>query len=237
MFKSLLTKLKHLIPGCCLLCNQRSNTGFDLCTLCLQALPVLGDCCRHCGAPLCSEALNTRCCGTCLCKPPSFDNTLVPFLYQDPIIPLVAKLKFHRNLSVGRLLGSLMAQHIKQRTMETMPSLLVPVPLHPKRLRQRGYNQAIIIAEHLSYQLDIPLTRTQCKRIRNTATQTQINAKHRSANVNNAFVCSMQNPPTHVAIVDDVMTTGATVNEVSKALKKAGVAKVSVWCCARTNLE
>lgn len=234
MLKILLTKLKEWIPSCCLLCNQRSNTGIDLCTACLQQLPWLNRGCEQCAQPLNSERPSTRFCGVCLSKPPAYDSTLAPFSYQDTIITLIARLKFNNNLSVGRVLGELMARHIKANTPADMPLLLLPVPLHPKRLRQRGYNQAIIIAEHLSKQLKIPLNRIACKKIRHTATQSRIDAKHRHANLDHAFEISPQNLPTHVAIIDDVMTTGATVNALSIALKHAGVAKISVWCCART---
>lgn len=234
MLKILLTKLKEWIPSCCLLCNQRSNSGIDLCTGCLQQLPWLNRGCEQCAQPLNSEHASTRFCGACLCTPPAYDSTLAPFSYQDTMITLIAKLKFNKNLSVGRVLGELMARHIKTNTPSDMPSLLLPVPLHPKRLRQRGYNQAIIIAEHLSKQLKIPLNRTLCKKIRHTATQSRVDAKHRHANIDHAFEIASRNLPSHVAIIDDVMTTGATVNALSSALKHAGVAKISVWCCART---
>ncbi|MDQ2993869.1 MAG: ComF family protein [Pseudomonadota bacterium] len=232
MLKLLLSQIKRLIPGCCLLCNQRSNTGLDLCTPCWQKLPWLRHACLQCAHPI--EHQSARYCGACLSKPPAYDNTLTPFIYQDAIIPLMAKLKFHRNLSIGRLFGSLLARHIQEREIASLPTLLLPVPLHPRRLRQRGYNQAIIIAEHLSKQLNIPMNRTLCKRLRNTAAQSRTPAKERMQNVNNAFQITFRQPPQHVAIIDDVMTTGATVNALSKALKKAGVARVSVWCCART---
>lgn len=121
-----------------------------------------------------------------------------------------------------------------------MPQIIIPIPLHPRRLRQRGFNQALEIAKPIAKKFHVPLDTAHCQRVRYTEAQTQIPAEHRGSNVKNAFVvdkkffCGENSNISHVAIMDDVVTTGHTVNELSRALRKAGVKTIDVWCCART---
>jgi ComF family protein len=154
-----------------------------------------------------------------------------PFLHQGAIRHLIKALKFNADYKNARLLGLLLAEHLKQSTEK--PDCLLPVPLHKARYRQRGFNQSIEIARHVAKELQIPLDLTSCQRNRDTPHQTGLPAKQRRKNLSNAF--SLINPvkSDHVAILDDVMTTGSTTHELAKLLKKSGVRRVDVWVCAR----
>jgi ComF family protein len=140
-------------------------------------------------------------------------------------------LKFHRRLEAAPLLGALLAGAV-MRSGEPLPELIVPVPMSHARLRQRGYNQALELARPVSRQLGIPLDWQSCRRARHTPAQTSLKARERRKNMRGAFVVQ-RGLPSHVAILDDVITTGATATELALALKRSGVARVEVWACAR----
>jgi ComF family protein len=170
-------------------------------------------------------------CGRCLSQPPAYDRTYTPFIYQGAIRYLITHLKFGADYKNARLLGQLLAEHLHD-TAER-PDCIIPIPLHKSRYRERGFNQAIEIARILSKELQIPLDLDSCIRHRDTPHQIALPAKQRRKNMKNAF--SLRKPITaqHVAIIDDVMTTGTTAHELAVVLKKSGVAKVDVWVCAR----
>jgi ComF family protein len=144
---------------------------------------------------------------------------------------LVTQLKFNRQYMHARLLGSLLAEHVS--ACAELPNCLIPVPLHPKRYRERGFNQSIEIARHLSKQLHVPLDLHSCTRRRDTAHQAELPAKQRLKNMRGAFEIVAPLRYQHAAIIDDVMTTGATVSALAHALKSQGVNRVDVWVCAR----
>jgi len=170
-------------------------------------------------------------CGRCLSLKPAYDETHAPFLHQDGIRHLVTSLKFAADFKNARLLGQLLAEHLRQNAQA--PELLIPVPLHPARYRQRGFNQAIEIARTVAKELGVPLDLTSCRRLRDTGQQTSLSAKQRRGNMKQAFAVVKPIAARHVAILDDVMTTGATAHELALALKKSGVDRVDVWVCAR----
>lgn len=136
---------------------------------------------------------------------------------------------------IANLLGKLMVNHIIQHKLQK-PDAIIPIPLHVKRLRQRGYNQALEIAKPLSKQLNIPILTNHLVRNKHTRPQTDCTIKERKKNISNSF--TVVNPPQFqtIAIVDDVITTGATINEAAKVLKQNGVEQVFAWSCANTNL-
>jgi len=185
--------------------------------------------CPRCALPI--ESPTPQACGRCQKKLPAFDSAFALFRYDEPVRHLIHSLKFGARYPCGRLLGTLMAE--KLAALQEKPSAIMPVPLHPSRYRQRGFNQASEIARTVSRRLDIPLDLRSCYRIRSTAAQAELSAKERRKNLRNAF--AVKTPLTHqyVAILDDVITTGATVNELAGALRRAGVARVDVWACAR----
>lgn len=170
-------------------------------------------------------------CGTCLKKSPGFDTTHAPYLYSKSLAYLITQLKFHQNYKHARVLGTLLARYIAQTS--PLPKSLIPVPLHPNRYRERGFNQSLEIARHLSRQLSIPMDLNACIRNKDTAHQTELPAKQRQKNLFNAFTVIKPPASRHVAIIDDVMTTGSTASALAHALKNSGVSQVDVWVCAR----
>ncbi len=222
---------KKLLPPRCVLCGDRGHADLDLCAACLADLPRNLSCCYCCGEHFEMTFAEPRLCGRCLKKPPSFDETYAPFLYQSQISYLIRQLKFANSYKNARLLGMLLATHISQTAQ--LPDCLLPVPLHPRRYRERGFNQSIEIARHLSRQLDIPLDLHSCIRSRDTGHQTSLPAKQRRKNMRRAFLLNKPIAAQHVAIIDDVMTTGATASALASVLKQGGVSRVDVWVCGR----
>lgn len=218
----------YLLPPTCILCNHEGWQDLDLCYSCYTQLVKNTRCCYHCAGVL---AIDVPLCGRCLSHPPAFDVTYAPFLHYDAMRYLIAGLKFNAEYKNARLLGLLLAERVKQYS--PLPDCLLPVPLHKARYRERGFNQSIEIARVAGKALQIPVTVNSCVRHRDTPHQTTLTAKQRRTNVKNAF--SMCQPITarHIAIVDDVMTTGSTVSELAVVLKNAGVERVDVWVCAR----
>lgn len=220
-----------LFPPTCLLCGNSGQPSRDLCAACQQSLPLNDCCCRQCGENLETEQDVSYLCGKCQKKPPNFDETHAPFLYQSSIRLLIHNLKFNARFENARLLGTLLADKIYESTER--PDCIVPVPLHPFRFRERGFNQSIEIGRTISKALTVPLDLTSFRRVRNTRHQTNLPAKQRIKNMRNAFSVHESFSARHVAILDDVMTTGTTVNELAKTMIGAGVTKVDVWVCGR----
>lgn len=221
----------YLLPPTCLLCGNRGEDGHDICLPCRQQLPRNSQCCRQCAQRLETATPIALLCGKCLSHRPAYDETHAPFVYDDTLRYLITGLKFGSAYKNARLLGHLLAGHLQKNAEK--PDLLLPVPLHKSRYRQRGFNQAIEIARTVAKDLDIPLDLTSCQRRHNTPPQSRLNAKQRRKNLQQAFVVAKPLAVGHVAILDDVMTTGTTVHELAKVLKKAGVERVDVWVCAR----
>lgn len=218
-----------LYPPTCLLCQDRGTTGRDLCRRCADALPFHRSGCPRCGLALAPPFAGY--CGRCLRHPPAFDATFALFRYEEPARYLIHALKFRSHYPCARLLGQLMAEALA--SLPEKPEGLIPVPLHPQRYRERGFNQAAEIARSISRQLHIPIELDSCARSRATPPQTELSAKERGRNVRNAFRVVTIPRASHVAIVDDVVTTGSTVNELAKVLRAAGVDRIDVWTCAR----
>lgn len=222
---------QYLLPPTCILCGHRGYLVRDLCFTCYQHLPRNLLCCPRCALALEPNMAQPLVCGRCLSREPAYDETCVPFLYQGEIRYLITHLKFAAQYKNARLLGQLLAEQLKE-TIDK-PDLLIPVPLHKARYNERGFNQAIEIARVVAKELQIPLELNACIRQRDTPHQTRLTAKQRRKNVKNAFALVKPLVVEHVAIVDDVMTTGSTAHELAVLLKKAGVKRVAVWACAR----
>lgn len=222
-----------LFPAACVLCRKPGADGHELCTACLIDLPYNTLACTRCALPLPapSEAL----CGNCQQKPPAYDHALSLFHYAHPVDQLIQRLKFNAKLNMARLFGELMAgQLLRQKRM--LPELIIPVPLHRARLRTRGFNQALEIARPLAQRLGIPIDYQHCVRSRATAVQSLLPAKEKHANVKGAFSVAKPVRARHIALIDDVMTTGHTLEEVARVLRKAGVERIDVWVVARASL-
>lgn len=220
----------QLFPGCCLLCGERSARQCDVCAACENDLPALPCACARCAMPL-GATDGDDCCGTCLRRAPPQDALRAAFRYAFPLDRLIQRFKFHGEQSCGRVLGELLASRL---SVHAPPACLVPVPLHASRLRERGFNQAEELFRPLARRLRLPLLNGLVTRQRETAVQSGMDAAARRRNVRGAFALLDDRLPAHVAIVDDVVTTGSTVGEIASLLKRAGVERVDVWALART---
>ena len=223
---------KMVYPPRCTLCGANGFDDQDLCLECFLALPWNRVCCHQCALPLPDGHSDDALCGECLNRQPNFSRSLSLFRYEADVVSLVHQLKFNEKLRISRLLGELLAAYIHIDDVE-IPDAIVPVPLSSKRLRQRGFNQSIEIARALAQRWAIPVDTSSVKRIRNTQPQTGLDRKQRRKNIRGAFEVVRNPGVQHVAIIDDVVTTTSTVNELSRVLKTAGVKRVDVWSIAR----
>lgn len=222
------TLQRLVLPFRCLLCGGPGADGLDLCRDCASELPRNRRCCARCALPLAEPA---ALCGRCQRRPPPWSAAWVPFRYAWPLDRLETRFKFGADLAAGRVLSTLW---LREPLPMECPDLIVPVPLHRHRLRERGYNQAIELARPLARTLRVPLENTWLQRGRGTSPQTELGAAARRRNVHGAFVARTDVAwPEHVALLDDVMTTGATLVECSGVLRRAGVKRIDVWALAR----
>lgn len=219
----------------CLLCAERTDSGQPICSCCEAELPWLGGHCQICALPLAAHGLV---CGACQNKPPSFSRVEVPWRYAFPIDSLITRFKHQAKWPLGHLLGELFSQHLLHAFDEGLPrpDLLLPVPLADARQHQRGFNQAGLLAEWLSASLHLPLQAHWLLRVIDTPAQQQLDAATRKRNLRKAFALAAESAlhGRHVALVDDVLTTGATAESLARLLKQAGAARVYVYCLART---
>ncbi len=219
--------VQAFFPVHCALCGAASPDR-ALCAACDADLP-------HHALPACPVcALPTpdgQVCGACLRRPPAFGRTLAAFSYGFPIDRLLQAFKYAGNLTLAEALAEPLA---RLAAAHPKPDLLLPMPLHPARLKERGFNQALEIAKPLSRRLDIPLAADACRRTRDTPSQAGLEWKQRRRNVRGAFACDLDLAGKKVAVLDDVMTTGSTLEELGRVLLKCGAAEVSAWVVART---
>lgn len=217
-----------LLPPRCLLCGEPGADGRDMCAACHARLPVNRHGCPRCAVPVVIPGI----CDRCQRQAPLLEASYGAFLYRYPLDRLVQRFKFRQDLSAGRLMADLMLPCVARADR---PDALVPVPLHRSRLRRRGYDQALELARPLAARLELPLDPGLLCRHRATSAQSELDALARRRNLRGAFSVRRQGPlPRHVALVDDVMTTGATLGAAALALRRAGVERVDAWVCART---
>lgn len=220
--------LEALLPSHCLLCGARGQGALSLCRECAADMPRNTMCCARCALPLESPA---PLCGRCIKHAPPWDAAWVPFRYEWPLAQLESRFKFGGDLAAGRTLALLWG--VSQAPPD-LPDAIVPVPLHRSRLRRRGYNQALELAKPLAKHFGALLLRDGLHRSRVTQAQTELSAIQRRRNVRGAFVANLDGKaPEHVAVLDDVFTTGATLAECVRVLKRAGAQRVDVWALAR----
>ena len=222
--------LRLVLPPRCLLCGALGDDDRDLCAGCRDDLAVNAPCCPRCAMPLATPA---PACGQCLRGEPPFARAWAPLRYAHPLDLLEARFKFRADLAAGRVLSSLMIERAANDAPE-LPELLIPIPLHPSRLRERGYNQTLELLRPLAQAVSVPLRTDALMRVRATPPQTGLDAAARRRNLRGAFaVAPDATLPAHVAVFDDVMTTGATLREAAQTLLRAGVARVDAWALAR----
>ena len=221
-----------LLPRLCPACGDRAGTGRELCPGCERSLPILQHACPRCAIPY-EHPDNHGECGTCQKHPPAFARAFALYRYAPPVDHFIRELKFHQQLGLARLLGEQLARRLLTETPR--PDLIIPVPLHRARLRERGYNQALEIARPVARALGLPLDFRSLVRVRATAPQTGMTVKARRKNLRGAFAlrddAAVRN--LHVALVDDVMTTGSTVQAAAQYLRASGAMEVDIWVIAR----
>jgi ComF family protein len=197
-----------------------------ICRACEAALPTLGTACAACAIALPQDGI----CGECLSRPFAFDDAAACFEYRFPLDRLVHRFKFAGDLAVGRWLATQLAD----RVANTRPDVVVAPPLTPSRLKERGFNQALEIAKIVARRVGARCEIAGLVKVRETLPQPGLTRRARRANLRGAFRCRLDVTGKHVAVVDDVMTTGATMDAVAAALRRCGAARVSAWSVART---
>ena len=218
--------LEMLFPGVCALCGSAHQQSIALCLACEGALPRNLRACKQCGLALPSS---TEQCGRCQRKALVLQEIHAPFLYQHPMDALILRFKRGSDLACGKLLAELFCQQFQPTDR---PELLIPVPLHKNRLRERGFDQAAQLSRHFGAHYGI--ASLDCLvRSRDTGSQAGLSAVQRKINVRGAFKASSKISANHVVLVDDVATTCATLNACALTLKRAGVARVDAWVLAR----
>ena len=209
-----------------------TGTATDLCDPCHESLPWIARPCRQCGLPLADAPVPL--CGECIVRPSPFQQVVAPFAFEAPAAELIRGIKFGGNLVANRVLATLLANEIAARYDGPLPAVILPVPLHWRRLLLRGHNQAGLIAARLGRLLHVPIEFDGVRRVRATRAQTGLNRAARRRNLLRAFACRTAVADRAVAVVDDVMTTGATLTAMAHCLKAAGASEVHVWTLART---
>lgn len=235
--RALLPRLPAARQGCLLCENPAGDTA--LCEGCLHDLPWNTRSCPRCAQPL---SAGHGLCSACLQQTPDQVLALAPLRYEFPVDHLVAGLKYHGRLAHAPLLGELLRQHLDSLN-HPAPDLLLPVPLHDKRLAERGYNQALEIARPLARHFGMAPEIQLLERCKATLPQMQLDAAARARNPQGAFALKAQRLQQllqekgrieRVALIDDVMTTGATLADITGLLLRAGILHVELWIVART---
>jgi len=216
--------LDFFTPGYCLLCESLIPDGYQLCMACNADCPVPGAPCPNCGMPL--RGYGDLC--SCTYSPSTIDRLITVQTYQYPVNTIIHAMKYQQQVSLCREVGLRLAEKV-QRSGTMLPDCLVPVPMHRKRLRERGYNQALEIARVIANSLDLYLEADLVLRKRPTATQIGLNPTERFRNVKGAFSLSREMSYDSIAIIDDVFTTGATALELANILKIATARRVELW--------
>jgi len=233
--------LKALVYKCaninhtCLLCDEAAEQPYPLCVACEQELPWLSEYCLRCALPLPMAGLT---CAQCSRRAPAFDQVVALWHYGFPVDTLISRFKHNRQWPLGRLMAEMLSHGLQHRYAEGLakPDLLLPVPLARRRQRERGFNQAGMLARWLSKALAIRCDERLLLRTRETPAQQSLDAKARRRNLQQAFALFDEGAlkGLHVAVVDDVLTTGATAQAIATLLNSAGARRVDVYCLART---
>ncbi|MGQ4880300.1 ComF family protein [Billgrantia sp. LNSP4103-1] len=220
------------LPGRCSFCLAPAEPERAWCRACFEALPWNMAACPSCGEPLPSGSRSARLCGRCLTRPPAFLRSRVPLRYEDDVAGLMQRFKFHASPRAGHVLLELLERGLGLQAL-AWPQALIPVPLHPKRARQRGFDQADWLARRLAVRHGLDMS--CATRPKHTRSQRGLDRTERYRNLRSGFVVKESLPP-RVALLDDVMTTGATLDALAEACLAAGAREVEAWAVARTPL-
>lgn len=232
--------LEGLFPNYCLLCGLRSYRNFALCTPCESGLVANDICCAQCALPmpqpLAGHSDRGALCGQCLLSPPAFDRVVAPWLYDEQMAFLIHRWKFHGERQLTPLLAHLWLQPLSESFQDI--DIIVPVPLHWRKFWHRGFNQSEILAAALRGQCEalrtVRLSTRLVQRHQATLPQSSLSALARKTNLIAAFTARQRCDNLRIAIVDDVLTTGATATAMATTLRDAGAAHIEIWCLART---
>lgn len=219
----------QLLPASCELCGRRGRLQDCICPDCLADLPHTGSACERCGAQTPDEA---SLCGKCLQRPPLADRTVTAFHYAYPLDRLVRQFKYRQSLRLAKPLTGSLADCILERGGPAV-DVLIPVPLHYRRQIGRGYNQATVICRLLEKRLNVPVDTQLVRRTRATRPMYALSVEQRRHNIGGAFMLTTSCPYRSIAIVDDVITSGATLNEIAGLLRRAGAEYIEFWALAR----
>lgn len=242
VYRRLSSLQRWVYPGICTLCDAPGIDDLDLCRGCLHDLPKNHHACLKCALPLPANPATSSVCGACLhpAHRPACDQVWAGFIYTGPMPWLVTQLKFHQRLPHARLFAELMWLQLArplEHQPDALPDMMMPVPLHPQRFRERGFNQAVEIARPLAGRCGIRLDFSGLRRIKATERQSDLNQSDRRRNLKDAFECKSNVRNKHIVLVDDVMTSGSTIEAAAKTLKQSGAARVSAWVTARAALH
>lgn len=228
-------KLQFLLKSqlnTCLFCQAKpQHPDLGLCLACEAQLPHTTNSCQRCGTEL---TINLAACGRCLENSSIMDKTVVALRYQDSAQQLLTQFKFHQHLPSGTILARMLAKKIQASYInQFLPEIIIPTPIHTKRLRERGFNQSYFISQQLARVLNLPIDQTILTRIKNSRPQSSVDAKDRKKNVRGAFSLQKHSYQ-HIAIVDDVITTGNTISELCQLVRSETQVKIHVWACCKT---
>lgn len=221
-----------LYPSGCLLCGAAGDYKLQFCPACYRSLPFNRHTCPICALPLPPSVSSDMPCGRCIKKQPPYTQSFAPLRYESPVSKLISGLKFHRRLYLVEPLARVLTDCMGETFIR--PDLIIPVPLHPLRLQERGFNQSLELSRVVARHYRLPVNWQLCQRVRHTQAQSDLSEKARQKNLRSAFEVCGDIQSAHLVLFDDVITTGATVTELSKTLKRAGAKRVDVWAMART---
>lgn len=236
--KKLSTFLREKVNGLqlkhCLLCLE-TGCATHICSACAADLTAPKHPCPRCG--ISRVAPDTAPCGRCLRQPPYFDASTSAFDYSFPLNQVIGQLKYGDKRYWARALAQAALPAFEQACAHISAPVLVPVPMHKSKQRKRGFNQAELLARSLARYADVAFSNKLCKRIKASPPQTGLNRKNRRSNVKNGFAVSSKLPQQPLIIIDDVVTTGSTVDELARTLKQAGALEVYVFSIARRSMD
>jgi ComF family protein len=215
----------NLLPIPCLVCGMPSSSSV-ICLACRHDLPRPDAACKRCAMPLTQHGT----CGKCLTHPLQHDFSYSPFIYKAAIPDLISQFKYKHQFALTAFFAE---QLILHRGDERLPHCLIPVPLHVKQLKRRGYNQSHELTKAISKLMGVPISHP-IVRHNWTESQTGLSATQRKRNVQHAFKLVDEHLPAHIAVIDDVLTSGETANAITLLLRKAGVKTIELWTIART---
>lgn len=225
----MLRRLLHRLPRTCLCCHSLHRETGPLCAACATALPRNQNPCSRCAEP---QAMAGQLCARCQKKPPPFQQVIAPWIYEDAVARLIQRFKFSGELAAADALWPALAEAMSPLDI----AALVPVPVHDHRHHERGFNQALWLADRLARPGRLPVLEALHKH-RNTADQVGLTRSQRQKNLRHAFRLSRPTVPECVALVDDVVSSTATASQCSRLLKQAGARQVYVLALARTPRE